>query len=277
MRTTTAILTAITSVSLQMQWASATVVHTVVNETISTCEQFGEPVSNAIGLDLDADGTDDFTLNTLCGLNEEFEAMMSRRLEATVSGNGMLLDNGTQDLILYATNDPMGNTWPQVNFGEICTEFNSLGVIGTYGNFCGTSGYIGVRFLINGNTHYGWIQVDLSSDFITIVDMAYENVADAPILAGQTSGGAVGIHTAERPSASVFPNPTTGQLTIDLGQAATDALIELRDIRGRLLSTQHSSGQQQLHMLVDGPAGVYLLQVSSAHGNRNVRVLRNRL
>ena len=56
-----------------------------------------------------------------------------------------------------------------------------------FGNFDGATGYIGVRFLINGNTHYGWIQYrgDLLSASGTIIDWAYEDYPDTPIRAGQ--------------------------------------------------------------------------------------------
>lgn len=61
--------------------------------------------------------------------------------------------------------------------------------------------YVGVAFEINGNTHYGWVQlrieqtvevfpkgtpgVHAASSCVTIMDYAYENKADTPIQAGE--------------------------------------------------------------------------------------------
>lgn len=62
---------------------------------------------------------------------------------------------------------------------------------GIYNNWCNaTDKYLGLRFDIGGNTHYGWARLDvgtLPSGWI-LKDYAYNTVADAPITAGQTLG-----------------------------------------------------------------------------------------
>ncbi len=49
--------------------------------------------------------------------------------------------------------------------------------------------YVGVRFTNATGEHFGWIQVSVAADSssVTILDWAYEDVADTPILAGATS------------------------------------------------------------------------------------------
>ena len=64
----------------------------------------------------------------------------------------------------------------------------------SFGQFPGQGNrFIGVQFQNNGSgqTHFGWIQVNLAANFLTltIVDWAWEDVPDTPILAGATSGG----------------------------------------------------------------------------------------
>ena len=65
--------------------------------------------------------------------------------------------------------------------------------------------YLGVSFLITGETHYGWIRLttycDGGSVAGTITGYAYQTVANAPIRAGQTESG-----TADAPT------PATGTL-----------------------------------------------------------------
>jgi uncharacterized membrane protein YjfL (UPF0719 family) len=67
-----------------------------------------------------------------------------------------------------------------------------------YGKWNGgpTVAYVGVRFDIGGSLHYGWIQlqVDDGCNF-TILDYAYENVANTPILAGAGSTSSPAVPT----------------------------------------------------------------------------------
>lgn len=51
--------------------------------------------------------------------------------------------------------------------------------------------YLGLKFQINGETHYGWIRLSVSAPRkleAIITGYAYETVANRPIRAGQTSG-----------------------------------------------------------------------------------------
>ncbi|HEY6764149.1 MAG TPA: hypothetical protein VI386_05210 [Candidatus Sulfotelmatobacter sp.] len=52
--------------------------------------------------------------------------------------------------------------------------------------------YLGVKFVINGISHYGWVRVTVSGylSSYTIVGYAYETVPNTPISTGQTSGPA---------------------------------------------------------------------------------------
>ena len=76
-----------------------------------------------------------------------------------------------------------------VNGTTVSAPFNpSLPFMG----FNGTTGYLGVKFQINEDMHYGWIQykgpvTDNDTNIFTgtIVDWAYENKALTPLLAGQ--------------------------------------------------------------------------------------------
>ena len=54
------------------------------------------------------------------------------------------------------------------------------------GKFIGKKGYLGVRFQISGNTHYGWIQFTADEDLKNgkILDWAYEDQPDTLIKAG---------------------------------------------------------------------------------------------
>ena len=60
-----------------------------------------------------------------------------------------------------------------------------------YGPFLNDNKFVGARFEISGNYHYGWIGLSLNAlGGITIHDFAYEQCAGQPISAGATTGGA---------------------------------------------------------------------------------------
>lgn len=62
---------------------------------------------------------------------------------------------------------------------------NSTGYSSAAGKFLGKQGYLGVRFQISGETHYGWIQFRADEDAKNgkIVDWAYEDQPDTLIRA----------------------------------------------------------------------------------------------
>jgi hypothetical protein len=64
---------------------------------------------------------------------------------------------------------------------------------GTYS----AGGYLGLEFQINGQTHYGWAQVNIFAAGqrmrTTLVDFAYETTPGQAIKTGQTSGAAEGL------------------------------------------------------------------------------------
>ncbi len=72
---------------------------------------------------------------------------------------------------------------------------------------------------------------------------------------------------------SVFPNPTTGMLMIDLGYPA-DAVMEVYDLHGRRLAVHEITGQQFAAMKLDGPSGIYLLQITTASGRVTQKIIR---
>ncbi len=69
--------------------------------------------------------------------------------------------------------------------------------------------YLGVRFLIKGEVHYGWIQLNItgSEDTKTVTAYAYETVANKKIGAGATSDAA---DTPAEISRQAIPQSTTG-------------------------------------------------------------------
>lgn len=59
------------------------------------------------------------------------------------------------------------------------------------------SGFVGIRFTSGGNSYFGWVGLSVAGQnaavpyAITLSGIAYENVPNTAIIAGQTTGGAV--------------------------------------------------------------------------------------
>lgn len=90
---------------------------------------------------------------------------------------------------------------------------NSLGGWGK--NRRASGPYLGFKFLIDGEIHYGWARIAVKADFLhlsaTLTGYAYETVANRPILTGFTRGSA---DASSDPSQEMQPaaSGTLGQL-----------------------------------------------------------------
>ncbi len=62
----------------------------------------------------------------------------------------------------------------------------------------------------------------------------------------------------------VFPNPSSGNITIDLNQSAGPVIIEVLDMSGRLVHSE-TTQTTTTHIQLNVPAGMYQLSVQSAH------------
>jgi len=73
----------------------------------------------------------------------------------------------------------------------------------------------------------------------------------------------------------LFPNPTNGKLTIVLDNTYEDIILKIRDINGKLLSTQSYKSIQNISFELKQANGVYIVEVSNKQGNSaKLRVIK---
>lgn len=85
------------------------------------------------------------------------------------------------------------------------------------GQFAGAGDkYIGVRFVISGQTHYGWVLVNVSSlaDEIVVKEYAYDATPNATIAAGH-KGAISAADELENITINLYPNPAQNTLSVD--------------------------------------------------------------
>jgi len=123
---------------------------------------------------------------------------------------------------------------------------------GEFGNWTGIQDdkYLGIRFEIDDNFHYGWILLttiihDYDDMEFTVKGFAYNTVVDEGIEAGDM--GQVGIIDNEVNDMSVYPNPARD--IINLPSKINSGAITIYDISGRLV--WENDVQPQLNSTID--------------------------
>jgi hypothetical protein len=141
-----------------------------------------DELSGPYSLDMDGDGTTDF----IFGVDEDYIPGINVANMENPGSNQFIGSSLVSAIGGLALIDGSSPSWNSNNFlgnlGYFLTSISSA-----YGPFPGNGDqYIGVRFFIGSDLHYGWIRVNVSNtcNSINIIDWAYELEPEAGILAG---------------------------------------------------------------------------------------------
>lgn len=76
-------------------------------------------------------------------------------------------------------------------------------------------------------------------------------------------------------SVTVYPNTTSGELTVDLKLAAEEQLkVRLLNKVGAEVPLEMNREVNQLNLLFDGPSGMYFLQIISENGSKSFKIIK---
>lgn len=104
---------------------------------------------------------------------------------------------------------------------------NSVGGWGKNGRATGP--YMGFKFLINGEIHYGWARVDVHGKFLhlsaTLTGYAYETVANRPILTGFTKGSMDASSDSSQQTQALAPG-SLGELALGASASSRRAAVQ---------------------------------------------------
>lgn len=164
------------------------------------------PTSSTVPLDLNHDGTVDFSFTNRFTTSEEGNARFWLEVNPANS-NGVWGKGGTFSFGRFASNLPAGR---KVDANKL--YYQTGGTAALMASVVGSSvyqyhstrtggqwpyarsRYLGLRFVIDGKIHYGWARLSVPSitrkDGITavITGYAYETVPGKPIITGKTKG-----------------------------------------------------------------------------------------
>ena len=159
------------------QSAEAKIVYTPANMQVA---------SRNVPLDLNHDGVTDFLFNVF-SIGHSFGVWCA----PTVTGNGMKVQGSAVVAMFFG--QPVG---PVANFN---TNYYGLELAGgfRYGSSSGSGGpfanvtnrYLGVKFLINGQTHFGWARINgkligTGAIGMIVTGYAYETIPNKPVQVG---------------------------------------------------------------------------------------------
>jgi len=73
----------------------------------------------------------------------------------------------------------------------------------------------------------------------------------------------------------LFPNPTNGEFSIDMGEEYNTATITITDLTGRLIFSNIYNNRQLLNLKLTEPSGVYLLIIQTENKRAVIRLVKN--
>jgi hypothetical protein len=168
--------------------AEAKIVYTPANQSIT----------GPVDLDLNHDGITELTITRLSG-NVGSSNTLTDYQDLYVQSRGMGVVWGSESVSALPTRVLLGNNAGKFRSSNRSNRFMATWQkvrhfrTGTYksrsrGNWRNvTDRYMGIKFSINGQTHYGWARLTVKIEHgisATLTGYAYETVADKPILIG---------------------------------------------------------------------------------------------
>jgi hypothetical protein len=218
-------------------------------------------------LDLNNDGTNDFRIFNTAGSSGEFY-LFAQPLTAS---NDVLASNSGNFGYPFALSSgaPISNGanfWLNNGYstGYLSLNYNNC----SFGNWCSvTDRYLGLRFNIGGNTHYGWARLDVPNNAAsswTVKDYAYNTTAGDPINAGQET-------------LSVESNSIQDIRIVALNKSIglynlTEATnYTLYNISGKQILTGTATSEMSVIEANQAASGVYILELNGVESNKTLR------
>ncbi len=236
--------------------ASGQIVYTDINP------DFVGGAGATLDIDFDGDGTTDVTI--LQSNNGNYELVQA----LPYSTNGVLAASNTG--YFYASNLAYGaaisaGAGSFRSFGSLCAGVGYLG-----SQFCGTGeGYIGVEFDVSGNTHYGWVRVNVmdSSNFI-VMDYAYESTPNMAIAAGDST---LGVSDNNFQGFNYF----VANSQLNLSANTQMQKVVLHNMVGQQVISQELNSNNETVELSGLQSGIYIATVSIDGARKTVKIVKN--
>ena len=134
-----------------------------------------------------------------------------------------------------------------------------------------TDKYLGLKFVVAGNTHYGWARLDVQAvaDVWTLKDYAFNGTPNGSITAGQMAG----VNTMELESLVHFVNQPNNTVKVVVNGGLTEGAITLVSANGQTVSTGNVDSDEYIVDLNGLSAGIYVINAQFAEGSMTKKVI----
>ena len=250
--------------------ANAQIVHTEINP-----DAFITGNGAVYNLDVDNNGVVDYTFYTITssitytfGNSSTFINFSGAYMNPAASGNSMMISSG---LLNVPAGSAIGSNASFSSFDgcvggvadvSLINPSSSSSYTFSIGNFLDADGFVGLKFQNSGNTHYGWVRIEVANggDFLFIKEYAFESTPNTAINAGETANGPVGIADLEN---SVDINNFNNQLKITSSKILTNGIINVVSISGKKVVSKSFNINYERIDLNDLSTGIYIVNVYS--------------
>jgi hypothetical protein len=261
--------------------AGAQIVYTDVSPDVTI-----NSTNSHYDVDMNNNSTPDFRLLHVPISSVVNTTMYGIPITVNVNGDAIAVGAGTNALVGFtstinsstvyvpaalALNTPINATasW-QTNTASYGTQtlavkvdvtVSAVGYSGTEtgGDWLGeTNKYLGVKFSIGANTHYGWIRLDVALDATSAVikDFAYDATPDAPILAGDM------ITTSIPELGEILFWKQQNNISLNFGDIEfQNAEISIYNALGQVVKSENTSEKSTNISTDDLNSGLYIVSV----------------
>ncbi|WGF93155.1 S8 family peptidase [Aequorivita marisscotiae] len=85
----------------------------------------------------------------------------------------------------------------------------------------------------------------------------------------------LGIDHIDNKAFVIYPNPSKGSFTIDLGKEYTDVTVQIYNMLGQLISEENYTSAKTIEKQINASAGMYFIKVSTAkEGSNTLRIIK---
>lgn len=248
--------------------ANAQVMYTDVNPDVVLENTSGTlPFFASYALDLNNDGTTDFTVAMRSSTSSSTNAILYKEGMSVTGVNSVAAKSDNQSSLLFRflvcdfiQEDNPGAVWAYSFQAFNVRSYSSSYGVGSVNDF-----YAGLLLVKNGDTHYGWVRLDINPDSsrsIVIKDYAYEKTPNTAIQAGLCEG-----IDEVKDEFSIAPNPSGGNFFITAKNILEGkTTINICDVAGRKIFSQTIllSAEEKLPLdLSVLDAGVYFITLEN--------------
>ena len=139
----------------------------------------------------------------------------------------------------------------------------------------------------NGNATYQWLDCDNNYSIIPLeinqgytpatngnyaVELTENSCVDTTACVSITTVGVVENSFGEK--FTIYPNPTDGNFSVDLGDVYEKAEILITDLSGKLIASKTITQSQTLNLSLKEPAGIYIVSVQAGEKKAVIRLIK---